>query len=66
MKGIHLSQLLQNMTSDHIKVKKVTGHAFYMATPSNATESVPIKVIRISDSKGSITQTPLVTQSDSY
>ncbi len=34
-------QLLQNMTSDHIKVKKKrTGHVFYMATPSHATESV--------------------------
>ncbi len=28
------------MTSGHIKVKKGTGHVFYMATPSNATESV--------------------------
>ncbi len=33
-------QLLQNMTSGHVKVKKGTGHVFYMATPSHATESV--------------------------
>ena len=33
-------QLLQNMTSGHIKVQKGTGHVFYMATPSHATESV--------------------------
>ena len=31
-------QLLQNMTSGHIKVKKGTSHVFYMATPSHATE----------------------------
>ncbi len=35
-------QLLQNMTSGHINVKKGTGHVFYMATPSHATESVAI------------------------
>ncbi len=28
------------MTSGHIKVKKGTGHVFYMVTPSHATESV--------------------------
>ncbi len=33
-------QLLQNMASGHVKVKKGTGHVFYMATPSHATESV--------------------------
>ncbi len=33
-------QLLQNMTIGHIKVKKGTGHVFYMATPSHASESV--------------------------
>ncbi len=33
-------QLLQNMTSGHIKVKKGTGHVFYMTTPSQATESI--------------------------
>ena len=33
-------QLLQNMASDHVKVKKGTGHQFYMATPSHAIESV--------------------------
>ena len=32
--------LLQNMTRVHMKVKKGTGHVFYMATPSHATESV--------------------------
>ena len=32
-------QLLQNMTSSPIKVKKGTGHVFYMATPSHAIES---------------------------
>ncbi len=35
-------QLLQYMASGHIKVKKGTGHVFYMATPSHATESVLI------------------------
>ncbi len=35
-------QLLQNMASGHVKVKKGTGHVFYMATPSHATESVSI------------------------
>ncbi len=33
-------QLLQNKASDHIKVKKGTGHVFYLATPSHGTESV--------------------------
>ena len=33
-------QLLQNIVSGHVKVKKGTGHVFYMATPSHATESV--------------------------
>ncbi len=33
-------QLLQNMASDHAKVKKCTGHVIYMATPSHATENV--------------------------
>ncbi len=32
-------QLLQNMASGHVKVKKGTGHVFYIATPSHATES---------------------------
>ena len=32
-------QLVQNQTSGHIKVKKGTGHVFYMATPSHANES---------------------------
>ncbi len=32
-------QLLQNQTSGHIKVKKGTGHVFYMATPSPTNES---------------------------
>ena len=32
-------QLLQSMTSGHIKVIKGTGHVFYMATPCHATES---------------------------
>ena len=36
-------QLLQNMASGHIKVKKGTGYVFYMATPSHATESVVSK-----------------------
>ncbi len=39
-------QLLQNMTSGHIKVKKGTSHVFYMATPSHATESVVIWYLR--------------------
>ncbi len=33
-------QLLQNMASGHVKVKKRTDHVFYMVTPSHATESV--------------------------
>ncbi len=33
-------QLLQNQASGHIKVKKGTGHVFYMATPSHTNESV--------------------------
>ncbi len=33
-------QLLQNMISRHIKVKKGTGHVLYWATPSHGTESV--------------------------
>ena len=33
-------QLLQNMASGNVKVKKGTGHVFYMTTPSHATESV--------------------------
>ena len=33
-------QLLQNQASGHIKVKKGTGHAIYMATPSQTNESV--------------------------
>ena len=31
---------VRKMTSGHIKVKKGTGHVFYMVTPSHATESV--------------------------
>ncbi len=38
-------QLLQNMGSGHIKVKKGTGYVFYMATPSHAT--VVVCVVRI-------------------
>ncbi len=33
-------QPLQNMASGHLKVKKGTGHVFYMATPSHATDSI--------------------------
>ena len=36
----HLYMAFQNMTSGHVKGKKGTGHVFYMATPSHATESV--------------------------
>ena len=36
-------QLLQNMACGHVKVRKVTGHVFYMAIPSNTTESVELK-----------------------
>ena len=45
-------QLLQNMASGHIKVKKIrkwTDHVFYMVTPSHTTaciESVPKIQIR--------------------
>ncbi len=38
-----ITELLQNMASGHIKVKKglaMYGHVFYMATPSHATESI--------------------------
>ena len=35
-------QLLQNMASGHLKVKKVTGHVLYMATPSHAIESAGV------------------------
>ncbi len=35
-------QLLQNMASGHVKVKKGTGHIFYMITPSHANESEPL------------------------
>ncbi len=37
-------QLLQSMASGHVKVKKGTGHVFYMATPSHATGSVHVPV----------------------
>ncbi len=37
---IHGMSTVTKMTSGHIKVKKGTGHVFYMATPSDATESV--------------------------
>ncbi len=37
-------QLLQNMASGHVKVKKGTGHVIYTATPSHATESVVFHV----------------------
>ncbi len=45
-------QLLQNMASGHVKLKKGTGHVFYVATPSHATEIVVLahlwsKLIRI-------------------
>ena len=33
-------QLLQNMVSGHVKVRKGTGHVFYMVTPCHSTESV--------------------------
>ncbi len=33
-------EVLQNMASGHIKVKKGSGYVFYMGTPSHATESV--------------------------
>ncbi len=33
-------QLLQNIMSGHVKVRKGTGHVFYMATPSHDTESI--------------------------
>ena len=33
-------QPLQNMVSGHVKVRKGTGHVFYMFTPSHASESV--------------------------
>ncbi len=33
-------QLLQNMASGRVKVKKGTGHVFYTAIPSHTTESV--------------------------
>ncbi len=36
----NLSLLLQNQASGRIKVKKGTGHVFYMATPSHTNESV--------------------------
>ncbi len=32
-------QLLQNSASDHVKVKRGTGHVIYVATPSHSTES---------------------------
>ncbi len=32
--------IIKNKTSGHIKVKKGTGHVFYMATSGCATESV--------------------------
>ncbi len=35
----------QNMASGHVKVKKGTGHVFYMATPSHATESVDLHMV---------------------
>ena len=44
-------QLLQNMASGHVKVKKGTGLVFYMATPSHATESVYKRHIFLSKSK---------------
>ncbi len=34
------THLLQNMSNGHIKVKKGTGHVFYMSTPHRTTESV--------------------------
>ncbi len=38
-------QLLQNQASGHIKVKKGTGHVFYMAIPSHTNESVQYKML---------------------
>ena len=35
-------QLLENMPSGHIKVKKGTGHVLNMATPCHTTESASI------------------------
>ena len=37
-------QLFQNIASGHIKVKKRTGHVFYVPTPSHATESVVLSI----------------------
>ena len=39
-------QLLQRISSGHVNVKKGTGHVFYMATPSHATESVCFFLLR--------------------
>ncbi len=35
------THLLQNMPSGHIKVRKGSGHVFYMSTPCHTIESVP-------------------------
>ncbi len=40
-------QLLQNMASIHIQVRKGTCHVFYMVTPSHATESVLYPILCI-------------------
>ena len=40
-------QLLQNQASGHIKVKKGSGHVFYVATPSHTNESVCNMTIEI-------------------
>ena len=40
-------QLLQNQASGHIKVKKGSGHVFYMATPSHTNESVVIYIYHV-------------------
>ncbi len=41
-------QLLQNQAGGHIKVKKGTGHVFYMTTRSHTNESDGIFVYLIS------------------
>ncbi len=39
------THLLQNMPSGHIKVKKESGHVFYMSTPCHTIESVVMLVV---------------------
>ncbi len=50
-------QLLQNMASGHVKVKKGTSHVFYMATPRHASESVEhYPINRVGDTTVEITE----------